>query len=74
MHLVGFDPQVAIAVRLQVGGRFRRVLGGDAAGALAVIRGKGGNVDQARDIFLVAHLGNHRAAIGMTDQQHLAGY
>ncbi|MNC54685.1 hypothetical protein D3C75_1041760 [compost metagenome] len=73
MEFVWFDPQVAVRIRLQVGGCLRRVLSGNAAWAFAVVWGEGGDVHQAGDIGQIAHLGYYRAAIGVTNQQDLAG-
>ncbi|MNR32417.1 hypothetical protein D3C85_1500030 [compost metagenome] len=46
---------------------------GNGARALARIGSEGGNIDQADDVGHVAHLGDHGAAVGVTDQQHGTG-
>ncbi|MNE54208.1 hypothetical protein D3C80_1489720 [compost metagenome] len=68
MELVGLDPQIAVAVGDQIGGGGWRVLLGDAAGAFSGVGREGGDEDQGRDIGQVAGLGQHRPAVGMTDQ------
>ena len=70
MEPVRTQPQVAIAVGCQVRRCLRQVLLGDATGALAGIRREGSDVDQALHVGLATGLADHRAAVGVADQQH----
>ncbi len=66
---VRLHPEIAIAVRRQVRCGQGQVLLGDATGTFAAVGGEGGDIDQPDHIRLVAGLGDHRAAIGVSDQQ-----
>ncbi len=69
MEPVRLHPEIAIAVRRQVRCGQGQVLLGDATGTFAAVGGEGGDIDQPDHIRLVAGLGDHRAAIGVSDQQ-----
>ena len=66
--------QIAVLRRQDRGNRdARRWILDQGGHRLPSVRGKRGNVDQSHYLRIVARLGNHRATIGVADEDHGAG-
>ena len=70
-EMLWFYPPVSVAVRFECLGSLRQGLF-DRRTALTVIERKGGDVDQCRNVRIVAGLGDDGPAITVADQNHRA--
>jgi hypothetical protein len=68
-ELVRGDPHVPVGVGRDVGRRRGRHLLGDRPQPLSGIRRERGDVDETSDVGKVTGFGDHRPAVGMSDQQ-----